>query len=371
MADQTPLLGLPYILPSQAQKHVTHNEALIALDAVVQLAVLDRTQSAPPVAPEAGARYIVAGTGTSDWFGHDREIALYTENGWIFAVPQPGWSARDLSDGAVVVFDGTVWALPEQSFDALAGVGINANSDATNRLTVFAEATLLSHDGAGHQLKINKALASDTASVLFQTSWSGRAEMGTAGSDDFAIKLSADGANWVTALSFDAGTGQAGGAAVQQGRTDTTAGRLMRADYGYGPGNLLGTVAEAAGVPDGAVLERGTGANGDYLRLADGTQICAITVPVGSVVAMGSGTWADPYGSVETGWTFPAVFAAVPVVTARAVAPAGVSLARRRAVAGVGALDTTAAAGVQVTRLGADATADSFSVDLVATGRWF
>jgi hypothetical protein len=33
--DQTPNLKLPYILPSQAQKHVTHNEALRLLDAVV------------------------------------------------------------------------------------------------------------------------------------------------------------------------------------------------------------------------------------------------------------------------------------------------------------------------------------------------
>ena len=37
--DLTENLQIPYILPSQAQKHVTHNEAIKALDAVVQLAV--------------------------------------------------------------------------------------------------------------------------------------------------------------------------------------------------------------------------------------------------------------------------------------------------------------------------------------------
>lgn len=42
MSEQTNLLGLPYILPSQAQKHVTHNEALRMLDAMVQLSVADR-----------------------------------------------------------------------------------------------------------------------------------------------------------------------------------------------------------------------------------------------------------------------------------------------------------------------------------------
>ena len=44
--DTTPNLGMQYILPSQAQKHVTHNEALRVLDALAQLVVKD-TLSAP------------------------------------------------------------------------------------------------------------------------------------------------------------------------------------------------------------------------------------------------------------------------------------------------------------------------------------
>lgn len=45
---QTANLKLPYILPSQAQKHVTHNEALRLLDGIVQLAVLGRDLTVPP-----------------------------------------------------------------------------------------------------------------------------------------------------------------------------------------------------------------------------------------------------------------------------------------------------------------------------------
>ncbi len=37
----TPYLGMPFIEGSQAQKHVTHNEALRILDAVIQIGVLD------------------------------------------------------------------------------------------------------------------------------------------------------------------------------------------------------------------------------------------------------------------------------------------------------------------------------------------
>ena len=39
MSDITTHLLLPYILAAQAQKHVTHNEALRLLDAMVQLSV--------------------------------------------------------------------------------------------------------------------------------------------------------------------------------------------------------------------------------------------------------------------------------------------------------------------------------------------
>src|SRR5690606_18434255 len=57
---QTPNLKLPYIAPAQAQKHVTHNEAIRALDALVHIAVEDRDLPEPPADPADGARYIVA-----------------------------------------------------------------------------------------------------------------------------------------------------------------------------------------------------------------------------------------------------------------------------------------------------------------------
>jgi len=44
----TPKLSLPYIMPAQAQKHVTHNEALAKLDVIVQLSVLSMNLKSPP-----------------------------------------------------------------------------------------------------------------------------------------------------------------------------------------------------------------------------------------------------------------------------------------------------------------------------------
>ncbi|MEO1493928.1 MAG: DUF2793 domain-containing protein [Pseudomonadota bacterium] len=207
MSETSPALGLPYIQPSQAQKHVTHNEALRLLDAVTQLSVQSADLATPPADPADGARYIVASPGQGDWAGQDHAIAVFSDGVWAFFAPLPGWRADVIPTGATLRFDGTAWqsaGLP----DTLPRLGLNTGADATNRLAVAADATLLSHDGAGHQLKINKDADADTASLLFQTGWSGRAEMGTTGSDDFAIKVSADGATFLTAMTVDAATGQ-------------------------------------------------------------------------------------------------------------------------------------------------------------------
>ena len=205
MTDTSLILGLPYIQPSQAQKHVTHNEALRVLDTLVQLVVTARDLSLPPAGAQSGDRYIVAAPGQGLWAGHEGEIAVLDSNAWIFIAPQTGWTAYVTAEGAQVVFDGTDWQARDIS--AVDALGINSTADSFNRLSVASDAVLLNHAGGGHQLKINKAADTDTASLLFQTGFSGRAEMGLAGNDDFSIKVSADGAAWAEALRIDAATG--------------------------------------------------------------------------------------------------------------------------------------------------------------------
>jgi len=208
MPDDTTILSLPLILPAQAQKHVTHNEALAQLDLIVQLAVIDRVLTTAPALPTLGDRHIVAAGASGPWVGQSGRIALYAETGWQFTQPLPGWQAHVLAEGQTAVFDGLVWETLSDGPLRVAQLGVSAVADATNRLVVSSDAVLLNHAGAGHQLKLNKAAAGDTASLLFQTGFSGRAEMGTAGSDGFDIKVSADGAVWSTALGADAATGE-------------------------------------------------------------------------------------------------------------------------------------------------------------------
>ena len=231
MSDQSARLALPYIQPSQAQKHVTHNEALQTLDLLVQLVVEGFDASTPPALPEDGQVWALGAAPSGDWAGQAQMLAAWVQGGWVFIEPQPGWRAWGRAEEALRLWTGTEWVAPETAapdFDNLSGVGINTGFDATNRLSVAAAATLLSHEGAGHQLKINKADAGDTASLLFQTGFSGRAEMGTAGEDDFSFKVSPDGSAWITALRIAAASGQMSGEAVQADATDTTPGRVLK-----------------------------------------------------------------------------------------------------------------------------------------------
>ena len=311
MSEISTVLSLPYIMPAQAQKHVTHNEAIRQLDLLVQLAVTSRDLGTPPDMPEDGSRFIVGPGAGGAWAGQTNAIALYTRtDGWLFTPPQPGWRAWIVEEGALAVWAGTEWETGA-TYQNLAGLGVNAASDEVNRLSVSSPATLLTHEGGSHQLKINKAATGDTASILFQTDWSGRAEMGTAGADGFAIKVSADGAAWTTALTFDPATGAASGAAVQQGPDDTGPGRLARAEWVYGPATVLAPVSRDGDLPTGGVIERGTTADGEFVRFADGTQICThITAGIGAGLASGA-----LYRSAATAWTFPRPFAAPPALS--------------------------------------------------------
>lgn len=208
--SETPNLNLPYIMPAQAQKHVTHNEAIRALDVVVQLAVLDRDLAAPPVAPADGQRYIVAASPTGPWAGRTGQIAAWQDGAWSFFQPNEGWLAWVSDEDEVYVFDGSGWVLANGSGGSVNPtplVGVNATADASNRLTVASPASLFTHAGAGHQTKINKATPADTASQLFQTNFSGRAEVGLTGDDDLHVKVSADGSSWNEALVIGRTTG--------------------------------------------------------------------------------------------------------------------------------------------------------------------
>lgn len=209
MSESTPLLGLPFILAAQAQKHVTHNEALLGLDALVQLSVLSRVVADPPASPQEGDRYLVAASATGDWAAMEDTIAAFQDGIWRHYSPMPGWRVWIDDESRFLVYDGTQWRriLADADLQNLSLLGINTAADATNKLAVKSDAVLFDNAGADAQVKVNKAAAGDTASHLFQTGYSGRAEFGLTGDDDFHAKVSPDGATWYDGLVIDKNTG--------------------------------------------------------------------------------------------------------------------------------------------------------------------
>ncbi len=211
MPDVTPHLGLPLIAAGQAQKHVTHNEALAQLDALVQLACLDKDLAAPPANPAEGDRYLVlANAPTGAWTGLAGQVVRFTDGVWVGTVPTAGWRAYLVDEKALYAFDGQVWT--SVSAGASDRLGVNASADATNRLTVKSNAALFSWDdatpGTGDmRITLNKKTSQRDAGFVLQTGYASRALFGLFGGDDVMLKTSADGATFVTALTAASATG--------------------------------------------------------------------------------------------------------------------------------------------------------------------
>ncbi len=143
----TPRLAAPYIVQSQSQKEVTHNDALNLLDGLVQCAAEDRTLTAPPASPAEGQVWIVAAGATGDWAGRDGALAQFIGGAWRFHTPLEGWSVWLKSDGVRARYDGAVWSVGvvtatavEIGGDQIVGARQAAIADASGGTTVDTEA---------------------------------------------------------------------------------------------------------------------------------------------------------------------------------------------------------------------------------------
>ena len=276
-------LKLPYLAAAQAQKHVTHNEALRRLDSLVQLAVSDSSLTDPPETPEEGHRYIVASGGTGDWAGHDGDLASYVDGAWDFDAPEDGWLAFDVAAGVLLAHQSAGWGVVSGTPSTVDRFGINATADDTNRLAVKSEAVLFSGidaaDGGSGDIRfvVNKEADGDTASLLFQSGWSGRAEVGLAGDTDFVFKVSPDGTTWIEAIRVDKDTGLP--TLLYDNGTSGLSATTMQdaidevASGGGGGGSLVvsvfgrtGAVAAAASDYDASQIDNDSGVSGAKVK---------------------------------------------------------------------------------------------------------
>ena len=123
--------------------------------------------------------------------------------------------------------------------------------------------------------------------------------------------------------------------------------------------SVLGTVAQSGGVPTGALMQYGSNANGEFLRLADGTQICwGYVAP-------------DFTNTVNQIFDFPAAFVTVP--------SGGITGVRSGAVAGIANYESVRASGpsgassffLSLDGTGTNGTGSKYELNFNFTGRWF
>lgn len=128
----TPRFALPLLAMAQAQKEVTHNEALTLLDALTHMAVEDGPWNDPPTAPLEGQCWLVGAAPTGVWAGEAGAVAIWSAGGWRFAPPRAGMRAVRLTDDAWLRCNGGGWVEPA-TIAAPAG-GITVDSEARSAI---------------------------------------------------------------------------------------------------------------------------------------------------------------------------------------------------------------------------------------------
>lgn len=249
--EETTNLKLPLLVPNQSQKEITHNEALVILDNLVNNGVKDKDLTTPPENPSQNDLYIVGLGASGEWEGKDNQLAFY-DNGWRFCQARQGTKYWVNDENCIYVFNMTSWSkfsggeggessgggeggatslsqlddvsltsiskddilkfnggsfVNSKSLNNLEGVGINCEFDEDNKLMVKSDYVLFDNNGGDSKIKANKSTATQTASHLFQDNYSGRAEFGLIGNDDFSLKVSSDGSEWKEAFVVDKATG--------------------------------------------------------------------------------------------------------------------------------------------------------------------
>ncbi|MEM1360153.1 MAG: DUF2793 domain-containing protein [Pseudomonadota bacterium] len=195
--SNTATLGLPLLQPSQAQKHVTVNEAMARLDGLCQMALQSISETAPPVSTTDGAVYAVPAGASGDWEGLDGQVAVFSNGGWVYLTPQAGWRAHVVDVGVPAVFDGTDWQL-------------NGVVASTNGATSFLEVLEFDHSiaaGGTDQTSIGipsyAIVMGVSARVLSEISGSLSSwRLGVPGSDNrYGSGLGVNTGSWVQGLS--------------------------------------------------------------------------------------------------------------------------------------------------------------------------
>lgn len=109
-AERTDRLALPLLQAGQAQKEISHNEALVRLD-MLAMPVAQAIVDTPPADPVPGSCWLVGGAPTGAFEGRAGAIAGWHPNAWRFATPREGFQIYVLAEECHAIFRGAAWQL--------------------------------------------------------------------------------------------------------------------------------------------------------------------------------------------------------------------------------------------------------------------
>lgn len=111
--ERTEHLGLPLLAGGQAGKELTHNEALVLLDALIGGAVDGVGVDTPPVDAAVGRCWVVGAVPSGAWIGQAGAVACRTAGGWRFVPPSEGLALVIRGTGVPVRYHDGAWRTGE------------------------------------------------------------------------------------------------------------------------------------------------------------------------------------------------------------------------------------------------------------------
>lgn len=120
---------LPLLAVSQAHKEVTHNEALVRIDALLHRVVEDRLAQAPAaVEADLGKCWLIDDGASGVWAGQSGNIAIWVGADWRFAHPAEGMRVRLRTAQTDLVYIQEDWIPAPSIADPAGGFSIDVEA---------------------------------------------------------------------------------------------------------------------------------------------------------------------------------------------------------------------------------------------------
>lgn len=136
-------------------------------------------------------------------------------------------------------------------------------------------------------------------------------------------------------------------------------------------GSMVGTVSQSDGTPTGAIIERGSNSNGEFVKFADGTQFCWGKKNLGSPTANGEGTFSSPHRTSVENLSLPSSFTTEPDFVHVSASVDESDSRSRMFLASYRGVSTTAISSVQAYKVSGSVGDGDVTVRFFVAGRWY